>query len=159
MKKVLIAYFPFGETPKVAERFGKLFLEKGINSETYIIEDKNLFNLKQQFKKEKQLELKKPFPNLSEYSLIIVGTPVASFSSAPIVNHFLKTANVEESTRVILYATGIGLPGTTIKKMKSLLSMKNVQVLDSQVFSSIFPFDSRKLQEVNVFFEKVIKLI
>lgn len=159
MKKVLIAYFPFGETAKVAERFGKLLLEKGITSEIYLIENKDSLILKQQFKKGKELELKKVLPDLSEYDFIIVGTPVVSFSSAPIVNHFFKTININENAKFILYATGIGLPGTTIKKMTSLLSMKKAQIIDSQVFSSIFPFDSRKLKEVDSFFEKIIKLV
>jgi hypothetical protein len=43
--------------------------------------------------------------------------------------------------------------------MSSLASMNGLKILDSQVFSSIFEFDSRKLKEVDVFFERFMKKI
>ncbi|MBT4596843.1 MAG: hypothetical protein HOC95_02585, partial [Candidatus Diapherotrites archaeon] len=54
-----------------------------------------------------------------------------------------------------LFATGIGLPGTAIKKMTSLLSMQKGKVVATQVFSSIFEFDEKKLREVNKLLEQI----
>lgn len=162
MKKILLAYYSFGEASKVAERFHKLLITDGHNVETYLIADKNKKGIKNTFKKKsilslkrKEIELENELPKTKEYDLIIVGTPIISFSSAPIVNHFLKNIPIEEDKKFVLFSTGIGLPGTTIKQMQSYLSMRKAKLIDSQVFSSIFPFDEKKLKEVDEFYNKI----
>jgi len=152
--KVLIAYYHFGETPKVAQRFGKLFLANGINSETVLIEDTKNTPLKKQFKLENKLEISIQ-KNWDEYDYFIIGSPVTSFSSAPVVNQFLKSLPDLKEKKVILFATGIGLPGNTIKKLTGILSTKNAELIDSEIFSSIFPFDEKKLKEVDAYFERI----
>jgi menaquinone-dependent protoporphyrinogen IX oxidase len=151
--KVLITYYHFGETPKVAQRLGQTFLSKGITAETFLIEDKKKTPLKKQFKNESKLEVAFN-KNLEDYDLIIVGSPVVSFSSAPIINQFLKSLPELMGKKFILYATGIGLPGNTVKKMTGILSTKAADVIDSEIFSSIFPFDEKKLKEVDAFIER-----
>lgn len=151
--KVLIVYYHFGETPKVAQRLGKIFLSNGIDSETILIEDTKKIPLKKQFKLENKLEVNIQ-KNWDEYDILVVGTPVASFSSAPVVNQFLKSLPDLKEKKVVLFATGIGLPGNTIKKLTGILSTKNAEVIDSEIFSSIFPFDEKKLKEVDTFFER-----
>ncbi|HNV01376.1 MAG TPA: hypothetical protein PKK60_03035 [archaeon] len=157
MKKALIAYYSFGETQKVVERIGEKLLEKQITSQTFLIEDKKNYSLKDQFKKEKQLELKNKIPQMGEINYLFIGSPVVSFSSAPIVNVFLKNLNEKElkNKKIILFATGIGLPGNTIKKMVGVLAMKGLSVENDKVFSSIFHFDEKKLKEVDEFIKKI----
>ncbi len=157
MKKALIAYYSFGETQKVAQRIEKKLVEKQIISQTFIIENKKNVSLKDQFKKEKELELKNPAPFLYEFDYIFIGSPVVSFSSAPLVNHFLKKIDEKElvNKKIYLFATGIGLPGNTIKKMKGILAMKGTNTTSDKVFSSIFHFDEKKLKEVDEFLKEI----
>ena len=150
--KVLITYYPLGEAPKVADKLAQKFYEKKISVFKYPIELKKEFSIKEQFKKEKKLVLKE-FPGKEKYDVIIIGTPIVSFTAVPAVNSFIRAIPKNEKTKVILFATGIGLPGRAIQKMKSLLSMKNMNVTDAQIFSSIFEFDQKKLAEVEKFFD------
>lgn len=156
MKKALIAYYSFGEVEKVAQRIQKNLMEKKINSELFKIETKNNITLKEQFKKEKELELKNPVPFLTNFDTVFIGSPVVSFSSAPIVNVFLKKIIEEDFSgkKIYLYATGIGLPGSTIKKMRGILAMKGINPISDKVFSSIFHFDEKKLKEVDEFLKQ-----
>jgi len=159
MKTALIAYYNAGETPKVAHELGKLFSSGGFSPKLREIEPAVKMDLKKQFKKEKSLKLKGALGRINEFDVIVIGTPVVSFTSVPAVNVFIRALPKSPKTKVILYATGIGLAGMTIKKMQSLLSMKGFKVIDSQFFSSIFEFDSRKLLEVGKFFERFSKSI
>jgi len=159
MAKVLIAYYPSGETTKVAERFNLNF--KNINFKSELKEIKLIEDLemRKQFKREKKLKLLNEITSLSKYDLIIVGTPIVAFTSVPAVNAFIRSLPKFENKKVILYATGIGLPGKAVKKMSSLFSMNGGKVIGSKVFSSIFDFDEKKLKEVDVFFETLKKEI
>lgn len=159
MKKAIIAYYSFGEIEKVVQRLEKKLLELGISSEIFLIEDKKKHSIKDQFKKEKELELNKIIPSFKEIDYFFIGSPVVSFSSVPIVNVFLKNLNEKQliDKKVYLFATGIGLPGNTIKKMKAVLAMKGILVTSDKVFSSIFNFDEKKLKEVDEFVKEIIK--
>jgi len=156
--KVLIAYYPLGEVTKVAKRFEELFKTKRIDVEHFLIEVDEK-NIKKQIKTEKKLELIKKLKSTKDYDLIIIGTPIISFTSVPAVNVFIRNLPNAKNKNICLFATGIGLPGKAIKKMSSLLSMKGSKLIDSQVFSSIFEFDSRKLAEVDNFLNRFIKKI
>jgi flavorubredoxin len=155
---VLIAYYPLGEAEKVALRLKKLFEEDNHSTELFPIETE-ITDIKKQFKKEKKLELSNKLKSIKKFDTIIIGTPIVSFKSVPAVNVFIRNLKEIKNKNVILFATGIGLPGRAIKKMSSLFSMNSAKVSDSQVFSSIFEFDSRKLKEVNVFYERFMKKI
>jgi len=157
MSKVLIAYYNQGETGKVADRI-KLNFEKN----KYLVEEvqiklKEEMDAKKQFKKEKKLELLTEFKSLSGYDFIVIGSPIVSFTSVPAVNAFIRSLPKSEGKKVILFATGIGLPGKAIKKMSALFSMNGATVISGKVFSSIFDFDERKLKEVDVYFENLKK--
>jgi flavorubredoxin len=162
MKKVLIAYYPMDENPRVAQRLEKLFSESKFKVTLKSIEPKLNLSLKEQSKIEKELELKEKINSITNYDLIIIGTPVFSFSPVPAINSFIR--NLPKNTKsngkkFVLFSTSVGLPGTTIKRMQSLLSMKGYKVIDSDSFSSIFEFDERKLKEVDSFFERFITKI
>lgn len=157
MKKVLIAYFPMDETPKVAKRLEQLLSDFEVKVTLKTIEPKHPLTPKEQSKNEKDLVLKENIKSISEYDLIIIGTPVFSFSPVPAINVFIRSLpkiKDKKKTKFVLFSTSIGLPGTTIKRMQALLSMKGGKVIGSESFSSIFDFDEKKLEEVNHFFEK-----
>ena len=155
-KKVLIAYYSFGETPKVADKLKQLFLSKGFSVVERNIRLSKDIEPKKQFKKEKELVLREPVRSVSAFDLVVIGTPMVSFSSVPAVNVFIRSLPEMEKKNFVLFATGIGLPGKAVKKMQSLLSMKGGTVLDSHTFSSIFEFDQKKLLEAEKFFERFI---
>ncbi|MDD4251260.1 MAG: hypothetical protein PHX27_03655 [Candidatus ainarchaeum sp.] len=151
---VLIAYYPLGEIIKVAKKFEELFKKNDVKVILYDTNVDKKICLKKQFKKEKQLSLEKEIPSLKNVDLILIGTPIISFTSVPAINIFIRSLPNLNNKKIVLFATGIGLPGNAIKKMSSLLSMKNANVIDSQVFFSIFEFDSKKMLEIENFFNK-----
>ncbi|MFA5763637.1 MAG: hypothetical protein WC915_02405 [archaeon] len=155
---ILVAYYPLGEAPKIAKRFEEILKIRQIDVTLYPIsvEEKDI---KKQFKTEKQLVLDTHLDSIKNYDLIIVGTPIVSFTAVPAVNVFIRNLPITKNQKFCLFATGIGLPGKAIKKMSSLLSMQSAKVIDTQVFSSIFEFDSKKLKEVDAFFERFEKQI
>ncbi|MEK6958877.1 MAG: hypothetical protein AABW59_02415 [archaeon] len=159
MAEVLIAYYNHGEVQKVVDRLKQLFIESKHNVEENQIQIEQNIDLKKQFKLEKDLTIKAPISSLEKYDLVVLGTPIVSFSSLPAVNAFIRSLPKCDGKRFVLFATGIGLPGSTIKKMQSLLSMKGAIVEDSQIFSSIFMFDAKKIKEVEEFYKKFSKKI
>jgi len=157
MSKVLIAYYNLGEINKVAARIKSNFEQDKYTVEEVQIKLKEEMDIKKQFKKEKKLDLLTEIKSLSSYDIIIIGTPVVSFTSVPAVNAFIRSFPKAENKKVVLFATGIGLPGKAIQKMSSLFSMNGATIIGGKVFSSIFEFDERKLKEVDNFFENIKK--
>ncbi|MFA5358064.1 MAG: NAD(P)H-dependent oxidoreductase [archaeon] len=153
MKKALVAYYSVGEAHKVSERLLELFGKNGFETVKKVIELEKSSQQPKQSCEEKGLELKSGVKSIADYDVIVIGTPVFSFSPAPAVSLFIKSLPNCEGKKFVLFSTGIGLSGTTIKKMQSLLSMKGGKVVASESFSSIFEFDSKKLVEVEKFFE------
>ncbi|MDD3083678.1 MAG: hypothetical protein PHP82_01515 [Candidatus ainarchaeum sp.] len=156
---VLIAYYHLGEITKVVDKFDSLFKKKKINCIKFQANVKQELDLKKQFKIEKKLSLLNPIPQIKNFDLIIIGTPIISFTSVPAINIFIRSLPELKNKKIVLFATGIGLSGNAIKKMSSLLSMKNANIIDFQVFSSIFEFDSKKMLEVEKFFKKFFEKI
>lgn len=154
MSNYLIAYYDLGEVRKVAERLKIRLEEKKHKVYLLRIELKKEIDIKEQFKKEKEIELKKIIP-ITKYDFVVIGTPISSFRSVPAVNVFIRNIKKVDKQKFILFATGIGLPGKAIKKMSSLLLMKKGKVIGSKVFSSIFEFDENKLKEVDQFIIEV----
>ena len=155
MGEVLLAYYDHGEAKKVVNKLKELFLlnQHSVEEKQILIEQN--FDVKKQFKMEKDLTIKEPVLSVAKYDLIVIGTPIVSFSPVPAVNAFIRSLPKCDGKKFVLFATGIGLPGSTIKTMQSLLSMKGAVVEDSQIFSSIFPFDGKKLREVEEFYKKL----
>ena len=155
MVKILIAYYPYGEAISVAQRMKAGFEKKCFEVNVEEIKLKEEMDLKKQFKKEKKLELLNATKSVSKFDVIVIGTPIVSFTSVPAVNAFIRALPKTNNKKIVLYATGVGLPGKAIKKMSSLLSMKSVNIVGNKVFSSIFEFDERKLKEVDLFIESL----
>jgi flavodoxin len=147
---------------KVALELKRLFEEKKYTIDVLPLESTKKLHLKDQFKKEKEIELKTNIPNLSNYKCIIIGTPiVGAMTSSPIINSFIRQIKFEKTNskpQFAIYSTGI-MHGFELKKMTSLLSMKGIKPINSECFSSMFDFDSKKLNEVKLFFDRFIELI
>lgn len=154
MSNYLIVYYDLGEVKKVVNRIKIRLEEKNNKVDLLNLELKKEIDIKEQFKKEKEIELKKMI-QVSKYDYVIIGTPIASFRSVPAVNVFIRNIKNVNKQKFILFATGIGLPGKAIKKMSSLLLMKKGKVIKSKVFSSIFEFDENKLKEVDLFLNEI----
>ncbi len=159
MKSVLLAYYSFGETPKVILKLEELFSKKDFLVTKEEIKISPDIEPKKQFKHEKKIVLENKSLDITSFDAIIVGTPIVSFTSVPAINVFIRNLPKANNKKFVLFATGIGLPGRTIKKMKSLLSMRGGKVIESQAFTSIFEFDKKKLIEVEKFFDKLIEKI
>lgn len=143
---------------KVATELTKLFAEKKYVVDSLQLEPVLKMHLKDQFKKEKEIELLNKIPNLNNYKYVVIGTPiVGAMTSSPVINSFIRQLKFSktnlEKPLFVIYSTGI-VHGFEIKKITSLLSMKSIKPIDSECFSSMFDFDSKKLAEVKVFFER-----
>ncbi|MFA5125822.1 MAG: hypothetical protein WC462_02355 [archaeon] len=167
MGKALIVYFSSSEKGKQASEekvvleLEKLFSDKKISVKKLLLEPKQKLSLNEQFKQEKDLELKQSIGQIKEFDFVIIGSPiVGSFTSAPLINLFIRTlpkfSENENKPLFVLFATGI-IPGFGIKKMQSLLSMKGIKPAESTAFTSIFEFDDKKMAEVKKFFENIFK--
>jgi len=167
LEKALIVYFSSSEKgkqtneEKVVLELEKLFSEKSFSVKKLLLESKKKLNLNEQFKQEKDLELKQSIEQVKEFDFVVIGSPiVGSFTSAPLVNSFIRTlpkfSENENKPLFALFATGI-IPGFGIKKMQSLLSMKGIKPAESAAFTSMFEFDERKMVEVKKFFENILK--
>jgi flavodoxin len=147
---------------KVVNELNKLFVEKKISTQTLLLEPSKRLHLKDQFKKEKEIKLLNKIPDLSNYSIIVIGTPVVgAMTSSPVINSFIRQMNFSKESKkkpiFVIYSTGI-ISGFELKKMTSLLSMKGIKPVISESFKSMFDFDSRKINEVKTFFNKFIEL-
>lgn len=166
MGKALIVYFSSSEKgkqsseDKVVLELEKLFSEKKFFVKKILLESKKRLNLNEQFKQEKDLELKQGVKSIKEFDFVIIGSPlVGSFTSAPLVNSFIRTlpkfSEGENKPLFALFATGI-IPGFGVKKMQSLLSMKGIKPVETAAFTSMFEFDLKKMAEVGKFFENTL---
>jgi len=152
MKKVLLAYYNGGEVTKVVKCAEKVFSKENFSIEKMEIVSLPNIDPRKQKKIEQWLKVKRSPKSVKQFDLIVLGTPIFAFSSVPAVNAFIRALPRADGKKVILFATGVGLPGSAIKKMKSLLSMKGAKVVASQAFLSIFEFDSKKTLEIEKFF-------
>lgn len=148
---------------KVVLELEKLFIEKKISVKKVFLQPTKKIDLIKQFKQEKELELdletQQVIKQIKEFDYVIIGSPlVGSFTSAPLVNLFIRDIPKMDSIKApvfALFATGI-IPGFGIKKMQSLLSMKGIKPKESIALTSMFEFDAKKMAEVKEFFERII---
>lgn len=163
MAKILVVYYkeelPKNKQPNIEKVV--LTLEKSLVDRNNLVtklslEGKTKLKLKEQFKKEKELELGIALPDLSVFDAIVIGSPIlGSLTSSPLVNVFIRSiTESSQKNKFFLFVTGI-VPGFGIKKMQNLLLMHNIKPTESTSFTSIFDFDSKKLEEVKKFAELI----
>jgi hypothetical protein len=147
---------------KVVFELKRLFEEKKFLVDTINLIPTKKLHLKDQFKKEKEINLLNKLPELNNYNLVLIGTPiVGAMTSSPVINSFIRKINFgakKNKPLFIIYSTGI-IHGFELKKLTSLLSMKGIKPIDSECFCSMFDFDSKKLVEVKSFFDRFFEKI
>ncbi len=153
----------FSNEEKVANELKKLFEEKKFSTQILLLEPSKKLHLKDQFKKEKEIILLNKIPDLSNYSFIVIGTPiVGAMTSSPVINSFIRQMSFSKEAKnkpvFVIYSTGI-ISGFELKKMTSLLSMKGIKPVLSESFKSMFDFDLKKINEVKTFFNNFIDLV
>ncbi|OQA31431.1 MAG: hypothetical protein BWY55_00492 [archaeon ADurb.Bin336] len=176
LNKALIVYYdessftkPKNNQQKKVSNEEKVVLElkKLLEEKKFLVDTLNLvptkkLHLKDQFKKEKEITLSNKMPELNNYKLVLIGTPiVGAMTSSPVINSFIRkiTFNSKKTKPLfVMYSTGI-LHGFELKKLTSLLSMKGIKPIDSASFCSMFEFDSKKLVEVKNFFNRFFEKI
>ncbi|MFA6268544.1 MAG: hypothetical protein WCW13_06090 [archaeon] len=166
MGKALIVYYSLPDKKKTsnedkaATEFEKLFNEKNISTTIIALSTEKKLSLGDQFKKEKELTINQKIPDLTEFDYVFIGSPVVgSLTSAPLVNVFIRSIQkvTQNQAKPIfaLFVTGI-ISGFALKKMQSLLSMKGIKPTQTEAFTSMFEFDSKKIAEIKKFFDKVM---
>ncbi len=76
----------------------------------------------------KLTEIKRPKKDPSKYSLVIIGTPVWSFTVTPAIRTYI-TKKCRRLRKVAFFCTHGGAPGNTFKTMKELCGKKPVAIL------------------------------
>jgi len=105
----------------------------------------------------KELKLKDPVLDVKDFDLVVVGSPVWSFSPTPIVLSYLRSLKNTSGKRFALFATCTALPGTSIQRMGSILTTKGAKVVSTLTIKSIFPLDEKKLAEARRFADSLEK--
>lgn len=155
---VLVTYYSkTGSTEKVAEALEKTFLEKGHSVELVRIIPKRDLKAYQYKKNCRDLELKQAVVNLKKFDLVLVGTPVWNYCPSPIIASYLRNTENVKGKKIALFATCTALPGTTIKRMSSILTTRGALVLDSLTIRSFFELNAKKLGPAKEFVQKLEK--
>lgn len=154
---ILIAYYSkTGATEKVAAVLQQA-LEKKHRVTLFRLRPVQELKAHEYKKNEKDLPLQQPLPGLKGFDLVVVGTPVWNFCPTPIAVSYLRKALGAKGKRFALFATCTALPGTTIKRLGSILSTKGATVVDSLTIRSVFELDEKKLQEAERFAERLLQ--
>lgn len=156
--KILIAYYSkTGSTEKVAVALQRLLEQKDHKVKLARIFPREELKAYQYKKNGKELHLKQPVLNVSNFDLVVVGTPVWSFCPTPIVLSYIRKLQNTGGKHFALFATCTALPGTTIQRMSSILTTKGAKVLNSLTIRSVFELDESKLGEAKQFAESLDK--
>ena len=147
--RVLIAFQgDSGSNKKVAETLKQELEKKGWSVTLQpLLPKKELkwFRHIKEYRKKKRIELKDAILDVKNFDLIFVGTPVWTYQPTPVVSTYLRSLKNTKAKRFALFATCVGFPGTTIKRMSSILSTKAARVEGSFIIRSIFELDEKKL--------------
>jgi len=157
--RVLIAFQgDSGSNTKVAETLKAGLEKKGWNITLQPIlpkKDLKWFHHVKEYRKMKKIALRDAVSDLKKFDLVIVGTPVWTYKPTPVITTYLRGLKSTKGKKFVLFATCVGFPGTTIKRMSSILHTKAAKVEDSFVLRSIFELDDKKLQLVKEFAESL----
>lgn len=161
--KILINYYSFsGNTERVAQALERFFRERGneVRLQRLIpVEESRKFfvQAKQAFLK-KEVDLKPGLEvDVSDYDLIVIGSPVWAFSPVPAVRSYLKIMKNCEGKKFFLFVTYGSGAGRfrCLKQMKELIQNRGGEVIGGLDISDKKIKDITFLTKV---FEENIKL-
>jgi len=157
--KVLVAFQgDSGSNTKVAEQLKKSLEARDCKVELQPVlpkKKKKWFHHIKDFRKNKKIALKKAIIDVKKFDLVIVGTSVWTYKPTPVITTYLRSLEHTRGKKFVLFATCVGVPGTTIKRMSNILSTKAAKVQDNFVIRSIFTLDKKKLTQVKEFAESL----
>ena len=154
--RILVSFYSkTGRTKGIAEELAQALKANNHEVVLHPITPKEDLKAREYDKNGKKIVLVNPLTNLKEFDVVLVGTPVWSFCPSPIVLSYLRQLRAVKGKRFGLFATCTVLPGTTIKRMVSILATKNGKVYDSLILNSVFDFDREKLALARKFAEKL----
>ena len=153
--RILIAYQGNNKTnQQVAETMKKVFEEHGLDVTMQAVEpavEMRLYDYLKEFRKKKGIPLKEAILDVSNYDLVVVGTPVLKFCPTPIMETYIRELKGTKSKQFVLYCTPVGFAGTTIRRMASILTTKGAKIKATLTISSIFELNEKKLALVKEF--------
>ena len=117
--------------------------------------DKQWFRHIKDFRKKKKIELKDALGDAKKFDLVVLGTPVWTYQPTPVITTYLRGLKNTKEKKFVLFATCVGFPGTTIKRLSGIVSTRSAKVVDSFVVRSIFELDEKKLASVKAFAESL----
>jgi len=107
--------------------------------------ERKWFRHVREYRKRKSIELKGAVVDVKEFDFVFVGTPVWTYQPTPVISTYLRQLEHTKGKKFFLFATCVGLPGTTVKRMSSILSSKGAKIEDTFVIRSLFALDEKKL--------------
>jgi len=158
--RILVSFYSKTDRTKtVAEEIAKALRPKNHEVVLHELAPKEVMKAAKYNKEGKGLELIEPLLDVKDFDLVFVGTPVWSFCPSPIVLSYLRQLKNTKKKKFAVFSTCSALPGTTIKRMSSILATKSAEVVDFLPVKSLFELDDKGLNEVRKFAEKVEALI
>jgi len=150
--KILIAFYSRdGDNANtVAENLKNGFSELGHSAELFKIIP-SLKATAADYAKMKSIGFENAPPGLDEFDLIILGTPVHSFSPHPVVDSFTRTLTGVENKKFAIFCTSVALAGTTVQSLSGILVTMGADVIGSLSVKSLFELNEEKLKPVKKF--------
>lgn len=137
-KKILVIYYSLtGHTQDIAER-----IKAQTNADLYAIKLKQAlptsfmayYQIWKQYKDKRFPEVKGTMPDINEYDLVILGSPVWMYTVSTPMQSFLKGADFKKKPLAI-YSTQGSNPGSFFTDMKK--AIKNANVISEIEFNNL----------------------
>lgn len=155
-KKALIAYFSYtGHTRALAKQIQELTGADSFELQPVTPYSDDYKTVEQQGKKEVEEDyrpkLKEQIPNLKNYDVIFVGTPIWWYSTSPVVMSFLSSPELAGKTIIPFCTHGGYGAGHSLDNMKK--AAPNAKILDELVIEG--RDDGYDLSEIKAWLKKV----
>lgn len=140
MKALVVYYSQTGNTEEMAKNIAQGVKERDVQIEVVPIErskEKSYSTNVEEAKKRVKAEIEPTQTDLSNYNLLLIGTPVWSSAPATPVNGYLARCKGVEGVKILCFAThGGGGAGDTFKIMRERLEEKGGEVIGTAALSS-----------------------
>ena len=155
--KILVAFYSKSDNTKSMAQALKDAFESNSHEVKFLeLIPKNSGNSKELLKLGK-FEFEEEIFDVSEFDLIVIGTPVANFSVHFVVEKYVRLLENTENKKVGLFCSSVALAGSTIKSLDSLLSTMQADVIGSLTIKSLFELDKKKIDKVKKFALELMK--
>lgn len=160
-KKILVIYYSLtGHTKDIAER-----IKAQTNADLYAIELKQplptglmaYYQIWKQYKDKSFPEVNGTMPDINEYDLVILGSPVWMYTASTPMQSFLKRADFNKKP-VAIYSTQGSNPGTFFADMKK--ATKNANIISEIEFNNLpQKYDAALNNKINQWLVQIIEKV